>query len=142
MHDEVLIRQKHMPMGFLAAWLMVITTIQWIMLDMYLPALPILVREFGVTEGGLNVSLNAGIISAAVATIIGGTLSDRYGRKLIMIAGMLMSISGCLFCGLSNGVVMLSVMRGVSGFGSGVVDTVAAAMMKDKIGRASCRERV
>ncbi len=131
MHDEVLIRQKHMPMGFLAAWLMVITTIQWIMLDMYLPALPILVREFGVTEGELNVSLNAGIISAAVATIIGGTLSDRYGRKPIMIAGMFMSISGCLFCGLSNGVVMLSVMRGVSGFGSGVVDTVAAAMMKD-----------
>ena len=88
MHDEVLIRQKHMPMGFLAVWLMVITTIQWIMLDMYLPALPILVREFGVTEGELNVSLNAGIISAAVATIIGGTLSDRYGRKPIMIAGM------------------------------------------------------
>ena len=57
--------------------MMVITTIQWIMLDMYLPALPVLTEEFGVTEGELNVSLNAGIISAAVATIIGGTLSDR-----------------------------------------------------------------
>ena len=65
---EVLFKQKHMPMGFLAVWMMVITTIQWIMLDLYLPALPILVDEFGVTEGELNVSLNTGIIACAVAT--------------------------------------------------------------------------
>lgn len=120
-----------MPMGFLAAWLMVITTIQWIMLDMYLPALPILVDEFGVTEGELNVTLNAGIICAAVATIIGGTLSDRFGRKSIMIAGMLLGITGNVFCAMSKGVAMLCIMRGMAGFGSGVVDTVAAAMLKD-----------
>ena len=128
---EVLFRQKHMPMGFLAVWMMVITTIQWIMLDLYLPALPILVDEFGVTEGELNVSLNTGIISCAVATIIGGTLSDRYGRKLVMAAGMLLGIAGNIFCGLSTGVLMLCVMRGVAGFGSGVVDTVAMAILKD-----------
>ena len=78
-YNEVLFRQKNMPMGFLAVWLMVITTIQWMMLDMYLPALPILVREFGVTEGELNISPNAGIICAAIGTIVGGTLSDRFG---------------------------------------------------------------
>ena len=131
MDREVLLKQKHLPMGFLAAWLMVITTIQWIMLDMYLPALPILVDEFGVTEGELNVTLNAGIICAAVATIIGGTLSDRFGRKSIMIAGMLLGITGNVFCAMSNGVAMLCIMRGMAGFGSGVVDTVAAAMLKD-----------
>ena len=128
---EVLFKQKHMPMGFLAVWMMVITTIQWIMLDLYLPALPILVDEFGVTEGELNVSLNTGIIACAVATIIGGTLSDRFGRKLVMVAGMLLGIIGNLFCGLSNGVFMLCVFRGVAGFGSGVVDTVAMAILKD-----------
>ncbi len=131
MHDEVLIRQKNMPMGFFAVWLMVITTIQWIMLDLYLPALPILVKEFGVTEGELNVSLNAGIICSAVGTIIGGTLSDRYGRKNVMIAGMLLGIFGNISCALSNGVLMLCVMRGVSGIGCGIVDAVAAAMLKD-----------
>ena len=130
-NNDVLVRQKHIPMGFLAAWLMVITTIQWIVLDMYLPALPILVREFGVTEAELNVSLNTGIICAAVATLIGGTLSDRFGRKPIMLLGMVLAIFGNLFCALSNTVVVLCIMRGVSGFASGVVDTVAAAMMKD-----------
>ena len=131
MEKDVLIKQKHIPMVFLAAWLMVTVTIQWIMLDMYLPALPILVEEFGVTEGGLNVSLNAGIIPAAVATIIGGTLSDRYGRKPVMIISMLLAIVGCLCCALSRGVVMLSIMRGIAGIGSGSVCTVANAMLKD-----------
>ena len=120
-----------MPMGFLAVWLMVITTIQWSLLDMYLPALPVLVDEFGVTEGQLNVSLNAGIISAAVSTLIGGPLSDRYGRKIIMIAGMLLSMLGNMFCGMSTGIIMLCIMRGAAGFGSGIVNTVAAAMLKD-----------
>ena len=118
-------------MGFLAVWLMVITTIQWSLLDMYLPALPVLVDEFGVTEGQLNVSLNAGIISAAVSTLIGGPLSDRYGRKIIMIAGMLLSMLGNMFCGMSTGIIMLCIMRGAAGFGSGIVNTVAAAMLKD-----------
>ena len=131
MDHEVLIKQKHMPMGFLAVWLMVITTIQWSLLDMYLPALPVLVDEFGVTEGQLNVSLNAGIISAAVSTLIGGPLSDRYGRKIIMIAGMLLSMLGNMFCGMSTGIIMLCIMRGAAGFGSGIVNTVAAAMLKD-----------
>ena len=131
MDKEVLIEQKHMPMGFLAAWLMFIVTIQWIMLDMYLPALPILVEEFGVTEGELNVSLNAGIVCAAVATLIAGTLSDRYGRKAVMIISMLLAITGCMCCAMSRDVVMLSVMRGVAGLGSGAVCTVANAMLKD-----------
>ena len=131
MDKDVLVKQKHIPMGFLAAWVMVITTIQWITLDMYLPALPILVRELGVTEGELNISLNAGIVAAAVATLVGGTLSDRYGRKSVIIAGMLLGIIGNLFCAMSNGIFMLCFMRGVSGFGSGVVETVAAAMLKD-----------
>ncbi len=130
-YNEVLFRQKNMPMGFLAVWLMVITTIQWMMLDMYLPALPILVREFGVTEGELNISLNAGIICAAIGTIVGGTLSDRFGRKAVMIGGMLLGTLGNLACAMSTGVLMLCVMRGAAGFGSGVVDTVASAMLKD-----------
>ena len=126
-----IVLQKRLPMGFLAAWIMVITTIQWITLDMYLPALPVLVREFNVSEGMLNISLNAGIVAAAVGTIVGGTLSDRYGRKPVVIWGMILGIAGNLFCAFAGGIFVLCVMRALSGFGAGVVETVVAAILKD-----------
>lgn len=118
-------------MGFLAVWLMVITTIQWITLDMYLPALPVLVDEFGVTEGQLNISLNAGIVAAAIGTIAGGTLSDRFGRRSVIIWGFVIAIVGNLFCAFAGGIVVLCLMRAVSGFGAGVIETLAAAILKD-----------
>lgn len=130
-HISRTVTQKHLPMGFLAVWMMVITTIQWITLDMYLPALPVLVDEFGVTAGELNISLNAGILAAAVGTIAGGTLSDRYGRKPVILTGLIISMVGNLTCAFANGIAMLCIMRAISGFGSGVVETVAAAILKD-----------
>lgn len=126
-----IVLQKRLPMGFLAVWLMIITTIQWITLDMYLPALPVLVQEFGVTEGELNISLNTGIVAAAIGTIAGGTLSDRYGRKSVILTGLAIGVLGNLFCAFVGGVAMLCVWRAVAGLGSGVVETVAAAILKD-----------
>ena len=131
MDKDILLKQKRLPMGFLAVWLMLITTIQWMILDMYLPALPVLVKEFGVSEAALNVSLNAGIIAAAVSTLFGGTLSDRYGRRSVIITGLLIGVAGNLFCAFSGGIFMLCVMRALSGIGSGIVETVAAAILKD-----------
>ena len=52
--NGVIFYQKILPMGFLAAWMMVITTVQWVQLDMYLPALPVIKEEFGVTEAYLT----------------------------------------------------------------------------------------
>ena len=73
------VRQKHMSMRFMAVWMMLITTVLWMMLDMYLPALPVITKEFGVSESYLNVTLTVGMITCAVGTFIGGTLSDRFG---------------------------------------------------------------
>ena len=58
--SEILIKQDKMSSGFFSAWLIALTTIQWITLDMYLPALPVRKEQFAVSEGMLNISLNEG----------------------------------------------------------------------------------
>ena len=129
--SEILIKQDKMSSGFFSAWLIALTTIQWITLDMYLPALPVLKEEFAVSEGMLNISLNAGILTTAIGTLFGGSISDRFGRKAVVAAGTLISAAGTLACAAAHGIVLLSVMRGIAGLGSGVVETVTAAMVKD-----------
>lgn len=131
MEPEVLLRQKHLNMTFFTVVLMIITTVQWITLDMYLPALPVLKEEFHTTESMLNISMNAGILSAAVGTLVSGTLSDRFGRKPVLLAGLLISAACNYLCVFAGGVLFLSVFRGIAGFGSGCAETVTAAMLKD-----------
>ena len=55
MSEEILLRQKHLPMDFFTLILVLITIIQWITLDMYLPALPVLKQEFHTTEAVLTI---------------------------------------------------------------------------------------
>lgn len=130
-NKEVLLKQKRFDMTFFSIWIMFITTVQWIMLDMYLPALPVLIKEFHVSESLLNVSLNAGILFTAIGTLISGILSDRYGRKAILIFGFVMNVAACFGCGAANNVWVMIVMRAFNGLGSGFITTITMTMISD-----------
>jgi len=128
---EILLPQKHLNMAFFVVTIMVITTIQWIMLDMYLPALPILKEEFHTTESMLNITINAGIVSTAVSTLFSGTISDRFGRKPVLLTGLIGS-AVCIFaCAFSGSVFSMAALRAAGGLGTGAVLTVTSAMIKD-----------
>ena len=120
-------------MTFFSAWIMVITTIQWIMMDMYLPALPVLAEEFQTTESMLNMSLNSELLMTAVGTLVSGVISDRFGRKPILLAGFGINIAGSLLCACAKGVTFLILMRGLQGLGSGFVITITTAIIKDSL---------
>ncbi|MBQ9015661.1 MAG: MFS transporter [Firmicutes bacterium] len=128
---EILLPQKHLNMTFFVITIMVITTIQWITLDMYLPALPILKEEFHTTESMLNITINAGIVTTAVSTLFSGTLSDRFGRKPVLLIGLIGSAVCTFLCAFSGSVLSMAVLRAAGGLGTGSVLTVTSAMIKD-----------
>lgn len=129
--DEILIPQKHLGMGLYVGVIITMMTVQWMALDMYLPALPVLKTEFGTTEALLNVSLNSELVMCAVGTFVGGTLSDKYGRNRIMIIGLIVAAIPLLAAAFAKGVILLIVTRGISGLGGGFALTVAAAIIRD-----------
>ena len=60
--EEIILPQKHMSMGAFVWLIIAMMTVQWMTLDMYLPALPVLKEEFGASEAVLNFSLNSDLI--------------------------------------------------------------------------------
>ena len=130
-NDDILIHQKRLPMGFFAAWMMVIMTVMWVQLDMYLPALPTIREKFGVSEAYLNITINVGLVMIAVGTLIGGVLSDALGRKALLIGGLILSAVCTFAASFAHGVMFITVMRAVGSFGTGIVLAILMAIVKD-----------
>lgn len=81
------------------------------------------------------------LLTSTVMVPIWGKLGDLYGRKLIMIVGILIFVAGSLLCGISGefgdipgvggGMMQLIVFRGIQGIGGGALFTTAFATIAD-----------
>ncbi len=129
--SEILVPQPRLGTTLYITIIILMMTVQWMTLDMYLPALPVLKEEFGASEAFLNISLNSDLFACAIGTLIGGTISDKYGRNPILIIGLLLAGLPLLAAACARGVWLLTVMRGLSGLGGGFALTVAAAIVRD-----------
>ncbi|MDO4176389.1 MAG: MFS transporter [Bacillota bacterium] len=128
---EILVRQPRLGMGMLVTALITMLTVQWMTLDMYLPALPVLKEEFSVSETVLNLSFNSDLLACSIGTLVGGTICDKYGRKPIMIIGLIIAGIPLLVCAFAQGIWTIIIMRGLSGLGGGFAITVGTAIVRD-----------
>ena len=88
--------------------------------DTYLPALPVMSSEFGVSGGRAQLSIAAFTIGIAIGQLILGSLSDRFGRKRIVVTGGILMTIGAALSALvttSEMLVMLCLIMGFSAAG-------------------------
>lgn len=109
--------------------------------DMYLPALPALVRDWNTSETTINLTLIGFFISFSLALLVYGPLSDRYGRKPVLIAGISIYVLACLVCAQAGSPLALIIGRVAQGIGAASAATLSLAMTKDYFDGAE-RERV
>jgi len=84
---------------------------------MLLPAIPDIIKEFNISYNTSSWILSAYLIAGAVATPVGGKLSDIYGRKKMVIIIMIIYIIGIILGGLSSNITFLVVARVIQGIG-------------------------
>ena len=60
-----------------------------------------------------------------------GSLSDRYGRRPVLFAGLVVFLGGSALCGLSQEMWQLVVFRGIQGLGAGAIVPVSLAIIGD-----------
>ncbi|WP_435922557.1 multidrug effflux MFS transporter [Paenibacillus sp. DYY-L-2] len=125
------IKQKYLGSTGLIAFIALMNMFIPLSTDLYLPALPKMSLYFGSNSAITNLTLSVFFIFYAAGILFWGPLSDKYGRKPILMAGNAIYIASTIACALSTNVYFLIIARAVQGIGAGAITTVSVAMVKD-----------
>ncbi len=97
----------------------------------YLPALPSLATDLGATVPQAQLTVSAALIGLAVGQFVIGGLSDRWGRRRLMIAGMALFTVATALCAVAPTMGILIALRLVQGFAGAAGPVIARASIRD-----------
>ena len=118
-------------LGLLAA----ITAAGPIAMNIYLPALPRVQAYFGTSVADVNLTVSLPLIAFAIGVFVYGPVSDRFGRRPVILGGQLVFALGNLLCLFAPSFGMLLAGRVVQALGTSAGLVVARAMLGDLYGR-------
>ena len=128
---DFLHRQKYLSSKAMIGFITFMNMYPPLSTDMYLPALPEIGKFFNTSEFLVGLTLTIFFLVFAVSMVLCGPLSDKYGRRPVLIFGTVTYIIASLTCVLAPNIYLLLVGRFFQGFGSGAVITVSTALIKD-----------
>src|SRR5688500_7356409 len=80
-------------------------------IDMYLPGLPALRREFGASASATQLTLSACLLGLAAGQLLAGPISDALGRRRPLLVGLAAYALTSLLCAAAPSVPALTVLR-------------------------------
>jgi DHA1 family bicyclomycin/chloramphenicol resistance-like MFS transporter len=133
MHAETptTIGQKYLGRKGLVIFLAALTAFPALSTDLYLPALPGMTVYFGVPEYQTNLTLILFFVVYSITGLIWGPLSDRYGRRPVLLVGLVIYVAAGILCGVSSNVFQLMASRILQAVGAAAASGTATAIVKD-----------
>lgn len=101
------------------------------------PLMPLLSEEFSLTPAQSSLSLSISTGALAVSLLLTSALSDRLGRKPLMVTAMLLAALMTVLCGFAHGYPQLLALRAALGIALGGMPAVAMAYLGEEIEPAS-----
>ena len=120
-----------MPPTTVVLFLALLLGLQPVTTDLYLPALPGLTQELGAAMSQAQLTLTALLLAFGVSQLIWGPLSDRFGRRPILLLGMAAYVVASIGSALSPTIEALVVWRTLQGAAMGAAVMCARAIVRD-----------
>jgi DHA1 family bicyclomycin/chloramphenicol resistance-like MFS transporter len=108
-----------------------LTALTALSIDMSLPAMPQLQQVFHADVATVQLTLSLFLIGYAMGQLICGPLSDRWGRRPVLLMGVLLFTLAGLGCAVSRTLPLLITLRLVQGIGASVGPILGRAMVRD-----------
>ena len=99
--------------------------------DIYFPALPSLQAFFEVDAPAVQTTLSVFLVGLACGQILFGPLSDRYGRRQLLLGGLILFIVGSLLAAVSPQLWVLLCARFIQAMGAAAAVVITRAMVTD-----------
>ncbi|MDB5870616.1 MAG: Drug resistance transporter Bcr/CflA subfamily [Ramlibacter sp.] len=120
-----------MSPGLVVVVLALLLGIQPITTDLYLPALPALTEGFGAPVAHAQLTLTTLLLAFGVSQLVWGPLSDRFGRRPVLLWGLAAYTLASIGCALAPSMLLLIVWRTLQGAAMGAAVMGARAIVRD-----------
>lgn len=129
--QQILSKQTYLGSKGLVGFIALMNMFIPLSTDLYLPALPNMSTYFGSSSAVTNLSLSAFFMFYALGILFWGPLSDKYGRKPILMIGSLAYMIFSIACASAMNIYFLIIARGLQGISAGGITSVSLAIIKD-----------
>ena len=121
----------------LTAVLALLTAVGPLSVDMYLPSLPDIGRELAAPPAQVQLTISFYLVGFALGQIVYGPISDRHGRKRILLAALALFCTAGLACAFASSIEVLIIARFVQALGGSGAVVLARAVVVTYTPRAA-----
>jgi DHA1 family bicyclomycin/chloramphenicol resistance-like MFS transporter len=101
---------------------------------LFMPVIPAVKIALGLSEALAQLTFSVALFSMAFATLVYGSLSDRYGRRPVLLSGLCLFLAGSAISALADTVLILVLGRLIQAVGAGCGITLVRAIAQDVYG--------
>lgn len=117
--------------NFILAILVFTSSISILSTDLYAPSLAHLPGYFGTSAEMVKLTMTFNVLAYALFQLVYGPLSDRFGRRPVLLGGMAAFTLSCLACGLAQSIEQLIFARIFQGIAGAAEAVVVLAIIRD-----------
>jgi DHA1 family bicyclomycin/chloramphenicol resistance-like MFS transporter len=100
--------------------------------DMYVPAFPEMVKFFSTTEDKIQLILSINFAGLCIASLISGPLSDTFGRRNVLMSGLILFFVSSLGCVFAESFTTMLIWRFIQGMSASVPMVIGCTLFLDK----------
>lgn len=100
-------------------------------IELSLPSFPDIARAFNVTEEVIEGTISLNFLGFCISALFYGPLSDRFGRRPILLAGTVLYLIGSICCACASSIEMILAARLIQGLGAAGSFVIVFTMISD-----------